>query len=203
MSENPEKVSGMIIRKFLNQIYLPLRRLLAELAYQPYCVDPQSNHFLHYFEGLTLHVNHFREKHDGTLEGDKRVSDLANSIKHIRSAGRTTYDLNSCVLYEYGEDQGFRFIRHSISAIDRLTKEEFDAVEMLCERVNRIARHLNTQLPSLAPIESNLAFSDVVVLRHDPELSSSAESLRIKFFENGALAYTPVDPAEVNLVVIS
>lgn len=197
--------------KFMNQIFVPAKRLLDTLSDIPLAIEPESNILLHQFEGVFLHCNHFAEKNNFRQYGIKkpnlgdRSNHVANSIKHIRSKGKEHEQVNLTfsTIFEYDPDKGYRFIRNTIAAVYIKSGEQFDGIELLISAINKIRDCLkNDKLPAFNMYESNYGFANTVRLFNDPTYAVRTESCCPSFVKKTPLGYLPVDPDLIKLEIL-
>ncbi|WP_320202288.1 hypothetical protein [Agrobacterium rosae] len=162
--------------RFKNQIYGPLILVIRELTVLPRVVDPDSNMLLHTFEGLVLHVNHFKEKHANFLKQDDILNAVANSIKHVRQ--KEPIELQTCGVWEH-LDQKFRFLTMT-HLLTRRDRDVLDAVDLIISRVNYISEKLATGLPKIIRETATHEFYDWAVCYSAPFISAETSSMRIR-----------------------
>jgi len=185
-----------IYARFLNQIYHSADHLYEVLSKHPYCVDPESNFFLHQFEGLALHCNHFAERNGLRLDIDNRFVDLANSIKHIRNVPERQISLQSAILFEINNNGEYRFIRNTILGkyINIQESEEFDAIEEMHHVILSYIPILDKAIEPLEITESIYPFYDRGFGYIDPILSVHNRGTRINTVMKSPTGYIRSNP---------
>jgi hypothetical protein len=147
---------------------------------------------LHTFEGLVLHLNHFKEKHAKFIKQDDALNALANSIKHVRQ--KAPMELQTCCVWEH-LDGKFRFLTmtHLLLQGDQ---EAVDAVNRVISRVNYISKKLATGLPKIIRETAANDFYDWAVCYSAPFISAETSSMRIRLVtknEAGVYVATAVE----------
>ncbi|MBO9197131.1 hypothetical protein J5277_23750 [Rhizobium sp. 16-449-1b] len=187
--------------KFQNQIYAPTFQLLNDLVATPLAMDPDSNSLLHRFEGLCLHAHHFGERNKIPVKNNRKLRDIADSIKHIRSKDPQV-TLESFGAWEYKNDL-FRFISHGIEAKWEPDKT-MDAIACLLGHVNELNRKLQANLPDLKMGESGYGFYDWAFAYHLPLVSIATLSHRIRILERTETGnYRSFAPPNLRFVVLA
>ena len=187
--------------KFINQIDYLARQLFSVLEEHPYAVQSELNVLLHQFEGLALHVNHFGEKNDCEVQFSQSFRDLANSIKHNRSAQPNQIKLKSTVMFESTEE-GFRFIRNTILA-DYPDGELFDAIEELCAAIGVYLPIVKFAGPNLKiPENESYPFYEHAVVYHRDDLSAYTKEIIFTTMRKKDGRWASVDPGRIGFIAL-
>lgn len=202
------------MRKFLNDIVKPWDEL-NQLLSQRYAFDPEVSDISRLAGGLMTAIRHqvdvvgWTKGKQPTVPrqapplAHQLVLDAADFWKHgtLDNPNRNN-SINVVAMFEYEQEQGFRFIRNGLF-IEHATHAEHDLMEAMATAIHFWinVRGLDIQFDGKLQ-EATQEFGPVAYLNFNPQLCIEARSTRFKFFSrsfDGALF--PVDPPDVRIAI--